>query len=86
VRNPNPVACASAGTASPPTVYAAGFGFLTGASLAGLALSPVLGGLMSKGHLLGIFAVDLALLAGVSLVVFRRMPPNTRHERVAPGA
>jgi MFS family permease len=66
------------GEAVPAEAHATGFGFLTGASLAGLALSPVLGGLMSKGHLLGIFAVDLALLAGVSLVVFLRMPSHTR--------
>jgi DHA1 family multidrug resistance protein-like MFS transporter len=66
------------GRAVPAEAHATGFGFLTGASLAGLALSPVLSGLMSKGHLLTIFAVDLALLAGVSLAVFRRMPPGAR--------
>jgi MFS family permease len=66
------------GTAVPAEAHATGFGFLTGASLAGLALSPVVSGLLSKGHLLAIFAVDLALLAGVALAVFRRMPPHTR--------
>jgi DHA1 family multidrug resistance protein-like MFS transporter len=66
------------GEAVPAEAHATGFGFLTGASLAGLALSPVVSGLLSKGHLLAIFAVDLALLAGVALAVFRRMPPHTR--------
>jgi hypothetical protein len=38
----------------------------------------VVSGLLSKGHLLGIFAVDLALLAGVALAVARRMPSHIR--------
>jgi len=45
---------------------------LTGASLAGLALSPVLAGLLGRGNLLAVFAVDLVLLAGIVLVTLRR--------------
>ena len=61
------------GRVVPASSHATGFGFLTGASLAGLALSPVLGGLLSRGgHLLSVFAVDLALLAAIAAVTARR--------------
>jgi MFS transporter, DHA1 family, multidrug resistance protein len=56
----------------PAEAHATGFGFLTGASLAGLALSPVLGGLLSRGHLLAIFVVDLGLLAAIALVILKK--------------
>ncbi len=57
------------GRVVPASSHATGFGFLTGASLAGLALSPVLGGLLSRGgHLLAVFAVDLLLLAAIAVV------------------
>ena len=66
------------GRVIPASVHATGFGFLTGASLAGLALSPVLGGMLSRGHLLAIFAVDLMLLAGIAAVTLRTVssPPS----------
>jgi DHA1 family multidrug resistance protein-like MFS transporter len=60
------------GSEVPASSHATGFGFLTGASLAGLALSPVLSGLLSKGHLLAIFGVDLVLLSGIAVVVVAR--------------
>ena len=60
------------GRVVPASAHATGFGLLTGASLAGLALSPVLGGMLSKGDLLAIFAVDLVLLAGMAAVTLRR--------------
>jgi MFS family permease len=60
------------GRVVPAEAHATGFGFLTGASLAGLALSPVLGGLLSRGHLLAIFAVDLGLLAAVALATLKK--------------
>jgi lysylphosphatidylglycerol synthetase-like protein (DUF2156 family) len=56
----------------PAASHATGFGFLTGASLAGLALSPVLAGLLSRSHLLAVFAVDLALLAVIAAVTLRK--------------
>lgn len=59
------------GRAVPADAQATGFGFLTGASLAGLALSPVVSGVLSRGHLLGVFAVDLVLLAGVAVAIHR---------------
>jgi predicted MFS family arabinose efflux permease len=60
------------GRVVPAASHATGFGFLTGASLAGLALSPVLAGILSTGNLLAVFAVDLALLAGIAGVTLRR--------------
>jgi MFS family permease len=62
------------GRAVPAASHATGFGFLTGASLAGLAISPVLAGLLSRSHLLAVFAVDLALLAGIAFATAR--PPR----------
>jgi DHA1 family multidrug resistance protein-like MFS transporter len=69
------------GSEVPAASHATGFGLLTGASLAGLALSPVLGGLLSRGHLLAIFAVDLALLAAVAVMTVRRSAPGTRRRQ-----
>ena len=60
------------GRAVPAASHATGFGFLTGASLAGLALSPVLAGLLSRSHLVTVFAVDLVLLAAIAAVTLRR--------------
>jgi hypothetical protein len=65
------------GHAVPPSSHAAGFGYLTGASLAGLALSPVLSGLLSTGRLLAVFALDLLLLAGIAIVTLRRPHSDT---------
>ena len=60
------------GRSVPAASHATGFGFLTGASLAGLALSPVLAGLLGRSNLLAVFAADLVLLAGIALVTVRR--------------
>jgi MFS family permease len=60
------------GRVVPAASHATGFGFLTGASLGGLALSPVLAGLLSRSHLLAVFAVDLVLLAVVAGVILRQ--------------
>jgi hypothetical protein len=67
------------GRVVPAESHATGFGFLTGASLAGLAISPVLAGVLSRGHLLAVFGVDLALLAVIGAVTARRAsrPPKT---------
>jgi hypothetical protein len=60
----------------PASAHATGFGFLTGSSLAGLALSPVLAGALSRSHLLAVFGVDLALLAALAAVTPLRSPPQ----------
>jgi DHA1 family multidrug resistance protein-like MFS transporter len=62
------------GRVVPAASHATGFGLLTGASLAGLALSPVLAGVLSTGNLLAVFAADLALLAAIAAVTLRRTP------------
>jgi MFS family permease len=59
------------GRVVPDSAHATGFGFLTGSSLAGLALSPVLAGAMSRSHLLAVFGVDLVLLALVTALTLR---------------
>jgi MFS family permease len=56
----------------PSSAHATGFGFLTGSSLAGLALSPVLAGALSRSHLLAVFGVDLVLLAGMAALALRK--------------
>ncbi len=56
----------------PPGFHGEGFGFLNGANLAGLALSPVVAGLLSRRALWPVFAIDLALLAGLAIVLGRR--------------
>lgn len=58
----------------PAEAHATGFGFLTGAALAGLALSPVLSGLLTGHSLLSVFGLDLGLLALVAAAVYRWMP------------
>jgi MFS family permease len=60
------------GRSVPAESHATGFGFLTGASLAGLALSPALAGVLGRSHLQGIFAVDLVLLVAIAVVTLRR--------------
>ena len=62
----------SGGRLVPASSHATGFGFLTGASLAGLALSPLIGGLLGTGNLRAIFALDLVLLAAIAIVTLRR--------------
>ena len=66
------------GRVVPASAHATGFGFLTGSSLAGLALSPVLAGALSRSHLLAVFGVDLVLLAGMAgLALQRPSPPSS---------
>lgn len=61
----------------PAEAHGEGFGFLNGASLAGLALSPPAAGLLSQGALVWVFVIDVGLLAALALVLRRppRRPP-----------
>ncbi len=63
----------AAGSAVPASVHGTGFGFLTGASLAGLALSPVISGLLSGLSLRFVFALDAVLLLLLAWAVRRVM-------------
>lgn len=62
------------GYSIPPGGQAMGFGFLTGAGLAGLAVSPVVAGLMARTNLLAIFLLDIAVLALATVLVWLRLP------------
>lgn len=62
------------GHALPQGGQATGFGFLTGAGLAGLAVSPVVAGLMARTSLVAIFLLDLALLAVAVVLAWMRLP------------
>jgi len=64
------------GRTVPSSIHATGFGFMTGASLAGLALSPVVAGLLSRGSLVVVFGVDVAMLVLVGAFVYRGLPPG----------
>ena len=55
----------------PPEAHGEGFGFLNAANLAGLALSPVVAGMLSRGTMGWVFAIDFILLASVPLVLAR---------------
>jgi hypothetical protein len=50
-----------------------GFGLLTTASLTGLALSPIVSGLLAATSIRAVFAVDTVGLGALALVVSRLM-------------
>ena len=50
-----------------------GFGLLTTASLAGLAVSPVLNGLVGSASIRAVFVVDAVILAVLAVIVKRLM-------------
>jgi F0F1-type ATP synthase membrane subunit c/vacuolar-type H+-ATPase subunit K len=51
----------------PAGAHGTGFGLLSGASLAGLALSPVVSGALSTTGFRFVFFLDIALLVGLGL-------------------
>jgi MFS transporter, DHA1 family, multidrug resistance protein len=59
--------------AIPAGAHGVAFGFLTGAALVGLALSPVLSGLLAAASIKVVFWLDVALLIGVVHLVRRGM-------------
>ena len=65
---------AVAGSLLPQDAHATGFGFMTTASLVGLAVSPVASGFIGGAGLRMVFVVDVLLLVALSVVVARRMP------------
>ena len=75
----------AAGTALAPGVHGTGFGFLTGAWLAGLALSPVISGFMSGLSLRLVFILDAAVLVLLAWVV-RRVMAEAPQQTTAPAA
>jgi DHA1 family multidrug resistance protein-like MFS transporter len=63
----------TAGQRVPPASRGVAFGYLTTASLSGLALSPVVSGLMGAATMRGVFVVDALGLGIVAWVIRRRM-------------
>lgn len=63
----------SGGRLLPPDAHATGFGVLTTASLVGLAVSPIVAGLISGPGLRIVFEADIALLVGLAAAAWLRM-------------
>ncbi|MBI4888243.1 MAG: MFS transporter [Acidobacteria bacterium] len=66
-------AFAAGGAVIPEEVHATAFGFLTFASLSGVAISPVLAGLLAAHTLAGVFVTAASILAILAVVVRRVM-------------
>ena len=66
-------AFAAGGAVIPHGVHATAFGFLTSASLAGVALSPILAGLIAARSIRAVFITGVVLLVILALVVRRVM-------------
>jgi MFS family permease len=66
-------AYATAGQALPVEAHATGFGLMSSASLAGLAISPIVAGFVAGASLRTVFAVGVVLLVAVGVLVAARM-------------
>ena len=71
-----------AGALLPPDAHVTGFGILTGASLVGLAFSPVLAGIVGASGLQIVFLVDVVLLIALAVAVVSSLRPATVRETV----
>jgi MFS family permease len=63
----------AAGASIPRHVHSTSFGFLTGASLTGTAVGPVLGGLVAARSITGVFILGVVILTGLAFTVRRLM-------------
>ena len=63
----------AAGAVIPPGAHGAGFGVLTSASLVGMASSPFIAGFLGGASIRIVFAVDLAMMALLAVVVQKTM-------------
>ena len=66
-------AYSAAASLIPAGVHGTGFGVLTSASLIGMAVSPVVAGLLGSTSIRGVFIVDAATMASVALLIRRKM-------------
>jgi DHA1 family multidrug resistance protein-like MFS transporter len=66
-------AYSAAGRMIPREAGGAGFGLLTTASLTGLAVSPMLSGLLGAISIRAVFAIDAAIMALLALLIVRAM-------------
>jgi len=79
-------AYAAAALVIPPGAHGTGFGVLTSASLAGLAASPVVAGVLGAISLRAVFVVDAVLMAALALSVRRFMRDRGESRDLGPGA
>ncbi len=63
----------AAATVIPMDARGAGFGLLTTASLVGLAVSPIVNGILGATSIRAVFALDAVLLGGLAILVLRLM-------------
>jgi MFS family permease len=78
---------AVAGGLLPADAHATGFGFMTTASLIGLAVSPVVAGFIGAAGLRVVFVLDVALLVALCALVAKLMSAGTQpieHDALAP--
>jgi MFS transporter, DHA1 family, multidrug resistance protein len=74
----------AASSVMPASARGAGFGLLTTASLAGLALSPVVNGMLAATSIRAVFLLDAVGLIGLALIVSRLMIGAPLQEMTAP--
>ncbi len=75
----------AAGAVLPPEAHGAGFGFLTGASLVGSALSPVVSGLVAAQSIQVVFVAGVVALIVLAVIVGRVMVEPRQFEEAPPG-
>jgi DHA1 family multidrug resistance protein-like MFS transporter len=73
-------AFAAAGSAIPTSVQSTGFGVLTTASMLGVALSPVLSGVVGASNIRMVFAAGVIVLAALGVTVYRVMTDRAAPE------
>jgi len=77
-------AFAAGGAVIPEEVHATAFGFLTGASLIGVAVSPVLSGLIAARSIRGVFIAGAVVLLILGVIVRRMMVERSPQVESAP--
>jgi DHA1 family multidrug resistance protein-like MFS transporter len=70
----------------PAGARGAGFGLLTTASLAGLALSPIVNGMLAGTSIRAVFLLDTVALIGLAVIVSRLMIAAPLQEMTAPAS
>jgi MFS family permease len=74
----------AASSVMPGTARGAGFGLLTTASLTGLALSPIVSGILGATSIRAVFILDVVALAALAVFVSRLMISTPLPETTAP--
>jgi MFS family permease len=75
----------AAASVIPAPARGAGFGLLTTASLVGLAVSPVVSGLLGATSIRAVFGLDVVALGALALVVIRVSGQGTRRDELSGG-